>query len=292
MDPNIFALIIARDGTSSDAIRDSLNRNKFVDKNRAHIEGDEHNVRRLELRFDRNLPKSPSQGWQFGTSADSSDIIVFPNTTPETRQKQHFRLSITKKFKIQIQQLSPNNVVSLTHRLEDSGKESPGGLSRTTSTYDRTLNPTDSMVIRRAPWEEQVWVRVEVCVVETSPYESATYEIIFPNHTQNLSDAYRKNLERWIAQAEDQDSDSEGGFTSTPATPISHTPFGSIPVFRRTIGSGGYGVVQLWVDLKRGDTAAMKTLHEGLSLEGPLNDFKSEIELMKGFNHVRSQCLH
>ncbi|CAK7222205.1 hypothetical protein SCUCBS95973_004763 [Sporothrix curviconia] len=108
------------------------------------------------------------------------------------------------------------------------------------------------------------WNKIEVNIGRQA--ERLEFDIVFPNHTSDATPEYYDKLRRWVQQTAvavppvtglglDSDASTIAPSRQSPTPP----QFGSL-CYKKTIGAGAFGVVELLVDLTTGHTAARKRL--------------------------------
>ncbi|KJR89605.1 uncharacterized protein SPSK_06010 [Sporothrix schenckii 1099-18] len=276
MDPKIFALILPKSAMNAlGAFASSANRQFFAPGKERMVDrssrdstpdigsivesvDDEENdpdpsaEDRLVLRLDDDTAlKDPAEGWQFGYSTRTSDIMIcLPQTLGVSRR--HFAISITPEFRVQFHQMTAQKSRVIYH-------------SRPGHRHEIRPQRGDKFFICLGPSEPQYWSKVEVGAA--APSQDVQFEIVFPNHTREATPEYYANLKQWVQKTALAVPPVLGpaGLDNKPlaAAPSSPSPtpppFGSL-CFQRTIGSGAFGVVELLVDVTTGDTAARKRL--------------------------------
>ncbi len=298
MDPNVFALIFPRDlgYNASGAFASKENSHLYVPRvdhtvvrssrestpdisAETECEDSGNNVERLQLCFNDDPPlKNPAEGWQFGYSSHTSDVVVCrPGTAAVSRR--HFAITITPDSRIQFRQRTIQTTrVRFCHA----------------SGHRHEIQPQEgeTFLVCLAPWETHYWNSIEVSLSFGS--REVCFEIVFPNHTEDGPRAYHDNLRQWI-----QDTAStlpalgglglESGASTIAPSRQSPTPppFSSL-CYQRRIGSGAFRVVELLVDLTTGTVAVRKRFFR-LSTEAKGQDAVKDWDraMVKVWNEVR-----
>lgn len=202
MDPNIFAHVLCNAGTNTfDAFKLGANRHRFVPSTRVEVERSRRESSpletpskggkdsldlpdRLELRFnnDEHPLKDPSEGWLFGSSPLSSDVVICPPSTAGV-SRRHFSLSITPDLRIQFHQLSAQST-RITYCCKASGL------------HEIHPQKGDKFIICLAPSEPQYWNLVGI---DVGPWtREVNFDISFPNQHTNATPEYYDNLREWV----------------------------------------------------------------------------------------------
>lgn len=310
MDPDIFAVLVPRHNNhnATRAISRRENRHYFIqgsshalkvskrgstpeiDDNEQPDVVDEFSLHdRLVLRFsDIELLHDASKGWQFGFSTVKSDVAICPPGTSSV-SRVHFSLSVMPDYRILLRQVTKqptrlylceklNGHRTLTHLEQDQG-----------------------VIVLMAPKNIQYWDCIEIELSKRD--HGLAYEIHFPNHTKNRPKHYVDNMRRFVSRAKQTVPRLDGlGLDSIAPTAIqsrqSHTPRGTGTgplIYDRHIGSGGFGQVELLVDLTTGYAVARKRLFD-LSLarrqasdkgkwDHAMEDFIKETNIMRDNPH-------
>ncbi|ERS95704.1 serine/threonine protein kinase [Sporothrix schenckii ATCC 58251] len=239
----------------------------------------------LELRFSRGLTKPKEKEWLFGTLGGQSDVFVFSlaGTTDASKtrtmrsrvcRQQHFGLFITPDLRIHVRYLDMGCTIGRTHTDHKTNN------SNVSWHHARKIGET--AVVYRGPFEEQLWETVDIRVKDAKMNWTATFEIQFPNHDDDMaSDAYLANLQAW---AKTPVITRMTAVASMAGTSVLQTNRDSDRVYSRQLDAGAFGQVQLWMDLDTGDIGALKQLKDGLS-DSALWDFQQEIQFMSRFDH-------
>lgn len=278
---------MSRNMDAATAVTKFENNLLFVLKNGQGNSG--QNRDRLELRFDRPLKDNTANGWQFGNSAERSDVVV---QTSGNVGEQYFSLALADDCSIWMCRTSKHKItVWLYH-------ERALDTMHNTGLYEMEPRQDEPLMVCRPPHGPHHWSHFDILVDN-----GAKFTFFFPNHTPAASQEYMNNLHLWVKKR----PLPSPGRDSTVSTTLFGSNSESPLVFRDDIGSGGFGSVELCVDMCTGHEAAMKT--SKMAMNAPQNntstldqkashetangshnafdrDFKKAIEMMKKCIHV------
>lgn len=278
MDPNLFAQLYPRSMSAAQVALGHDNKHLFAppktwnsSTRRGRVtDVTDSDEERLELHFDnkRRPFKDAAQGWIFGASARTADVALGEMAGISRR---HFAIAVTSNHRVYLHQLSAHSQTCVRFSYKTGGVR------------DVLLQEGDSVFLCLAPWEQTSWYHVELVVAS-----SVQFGIVFPNHTANrASRDYKNHLDRLARTTSSGTATplpsprpmaSSTGVARRHGTPTQPPMY----LFHQPIKKGGYGAVDMFMDLETADTVARKM---PLSASGA-QDLRNEAAIMGQITHV------
>ncbi|KAJ9497174.1 Protein kinase protein rad53 [Exophiala xenobiotica] len=225
------------------------------------IFGPQYNATRdIALRISSDV-KDPRDGFRFGRSSATSDVLLTPNESDNLVSKVHFKIFVNSQGSLMLQDLSTNGTI--VDDVHIKVRDRRGKIAVKPATIVLKHGSIISVVSGRDKEEIKLMIRI-------------------PSRGEN-EDAYEENLRNYLAAR-----GAVAQFASMRESSYgNHWNGGSLYNFTGLLGKGAFATVYRVQTKKEGDIYAAKELDKRRFIKNGVLDMKfdSELNIMKHLNH-------